>query len=53
MRKRRFHALRPAFIIQELDTLVRFKPDWTRHVGQRFLHEQGLDEAVILAVFGQ
>jgi len=48
----RFHALRPAIIIQELDSHFRFKPDWTRHVGQRFLHEQGVDEALILAIFG-
>jgi len=51
-KKGRFHALRPAIIIQELDTHFRFKPDWTRHVGQRFLHEREVDEAVILAVFG-
>ena len=44
--------LRPAIIIQELDSHFRFKPDWPRHVGQRFLHEQGVDEAVILAIFG-
>ena len=51
-KKGRFHGLRPAIIIQELDSHFRFKPDWPRHVGQRFLHEQGVDEAVILAVFG-
>lgn len=51
-KKGKFHALRPAIIIQELGDNFRFKPDWTRHVGQRFLHEQGVDEAVILAVFG-
>ena len=51
-KKGEFHALRPAIIIKELDSHFRFKPDWTRHVGQRFLHEQGVDEAVILAIFG-
>ncbi|WP_169391421.1 MULTISPECIES: hypothetical protein [Psychrobacter] len=45
-------SLRPATIIQELSENFRFKPDWTRHVGQRFLHEYGLDEAIILAIFG-
>ncbi|MGP5494747.1 hypothetical protein ACTXMK_05020 [Psychrobacter celer] len=50
--KGKFHALRPAIIIKELDSHFRFKPDWTRHVGQRFLHEQEVDEAVILAIFG-
>ena len=51
-KKGRFHALRPAIIIKELDSHFHFKPDWTRHVGQRFLHEQRVDEAVILAIFG-
>lgn len=51
-KKGRFHTLKSATIIKELDNHFRFKPDWTRHVGQRFLHEQGVDEAVILAVFG-
>ena len=51
-KKGRFHALKPAIIIKELDSHFHFKPDWTRHVGQRFLHEQGVDEAVILAIFG-
>lgn len=51
-KKGRFHTLKPATIIKELGNHFRFKPDWTRHVGQRFLHEQGVDEAVILAIFG-
>ena len=51
-KKGEFYALRPAIIIKELDNHFRFKPDWTRHVGQRFLHEQGVAEAVILAIFG-
>ena len=51
-KKGEFHALRPAIIIKELDSRFRFKPDWTRHVGQKFLHEQGVAEAVILAIFG-
>ena len=45
-------SLRPAIISKELGDNFRFKVDWTRHVGQRFLHEQGVDEAVILAIFG-
>ena len=51
-KKGKFHALRPAIIIQDLGDNFRFKPDWPRHVGQRFLHEQRVDEAVILAIFG-
>ncbi|KAA0915574.1 hypothetical protein [Psychrobacter sp. ANT_WB68] len=47
-----FQSLRPAIINRELGDNFRFKADWTRHVGQRFLHEQGVDEAVILAIFG-
>lgn len=45
-------SLRPAIISTELGDNFRFKVDWTRHVGQRFLHEQGVDEAIILAIFG-
>jgi len=45
-------SLRPAIISKELGDNFRFKVDWTRHVGQRFLHEQGVDEAIILAIFG-
>lgn len=51
-KKGTFHPLRPAIVSQELGEKFRFKIDWTRHVGQRFLHEYGLDEAVILAIFG-
>lgn len=51
-KKGSFHPLRPAIVSQELGENFRFKIDWTRHVGQRFLHEYGLDEAVILAIFG-
>ncbi len=51
-KKGSFHPLRPAIVSQELGEKFRFKIDWTRHVGQRFLHEYGLDEAVILAIFG-
>ena len=51
-KKGSFHPMRPAVISQELGDNFRFKPDWPRHVGQRFLHEQGVDEAVILAIFG-
>lgn len=45
-------SLRPAIISKELGDSFRFKVDWARHVGQRFLHEQGVDEAVVLAIFG-
>ena len=51
-KKSGFHSLRPAIVSQELGENFRFKIDWTRHVGQRFLHEFGLDEAVILTIFG-
>ena len=47
-----FHSLRPSTITKELSNNFRFKVDWTRHIGQRFLHEQGVDEAMILAIFG-
>lgn len=46
------HELTPAYIHKILDSHFKFKADWTRHVGQKFLHEQQVDEAVILAVFG-
>ena len=47
-----FESLRPAIVNKTLEENFRFKVDWTRHVGQRFLHEQGIDEAIIMAVFG-
>lgn len=47
-----FHSLRPGIVAKELSDNLRFKVDWTRHVGQRFLHEQGVDESLVLAIFG-
>ena len=47
-----FYSLRPAIVGKELKDNFRFKVDWTRHVGQRFLHQQDVDEALILAIFG-
>ena len=45
------HSLRPAIIQKRLAENFKFKADWTRHVGQRFLIEQNTDEAIILAIF--
>lgn len=47
-----FDSLRPAIVGKELKDNFRFKVDWTRHVGQRFLHQQDVEEALILAIFG-
>ena len=47
-----FYTLRHAIFGKELKDNFRFKVDWTRHVGQRFLHQRGVDEALILAIFG-
>lgn len=45
-------SMRPALIQKELAENFKFKADWTRHVGQRFLIEQKVDEAIITAIFG-
>ena len=45
-------VLNPADVRQKIQHTFRFKLDWTRHVGQRFLHEREVSEAVVLAIFG-
>lgn len=50
--KNEFQSLRPSIVAKEISDHFRFKVDWTRHVGQRFLHEQGVAESLVLAVFG-
>lgn len=44
-------SMRPAIIQKQLAENFKFKADWTRHVGQRFLLEQQVDEAIISAIF--
>lgn len=44
-------SMRPAIIQKQLAEHFKFKADWTRHVGQRFLLEQQVDEAIISAIF--
>lgn len=48
----RLEAMSPAHIHKKIEKHFRFKLDWTRHVGQRFLHKCQIDEALILAAFG-
>ncbi|ANB92148.1 hypothetical protein MOVS_09395 [Moraxella ovis] len=45
-------AISPKFIMDTLKTYFAFKTDWLRHLGQKFLHESGVDEAIIMAIFG-
>lgn len=45
-------SMRPALIQKELAENFKFKADWRRHVGQWFLIEQKVDEAIISAIFG-
>lgn len=44
-------SMRPAIINKQLAENFKFKADWTRHVGQRFLIQQNTDEALISAIF--
>lgn len=44
--------LSPSIIRRQLHENFRFKEDWTRHLGQKYLHEVGVDESLILSVFG-
>ena len=43
--------MQPAHVQKELADSFKFKADWTRHVGQRFLIEKQVDEAIISAIF--
>lgn len=49
--KGNMESMRPAIIQRQLAEHFKFKADWTRHVGQRFLLEQQVDEAIISALF--
>lgn len=51
-KKGELEAIRPALVRNEIHENFRFKEDWTRHVGQRYLHEQNINESMILSVFG-
>lgn len=50
--KNEFQSLRPSIVAKEISDHFRFKVDWTRHVGQRFLHDQEVAESLVLAIFG-
>lgn len=47
-----FEVIRPALVRQYINQHFKFKEDWTRHVGQRYLHEKKVPESLILSVFG-
>ena len=49
--KGNMESMRPGIIQKQLAEHFKFKADWTRHVGQRFLLEQQVDEAIISAIF--
>lgn len=51
-KKGELEAIRPALVRKEIYENFKFKEDWTRHVGQRYLHEQNISESMILSVFG-
>lgn len=51
-KKGELEAIRPALVRNEIYESFKFKEDWTRHVGQRYLHEQNINESMILSVFG-
>lgn len=51
-KKGELEAIRPALVRNEIHENFKFKEDWTRHVGQRYLHEQNINESMILSVFG-
>lgn len=47
-----FEVMRPALARYFINQHFKFKEDWTRHVGQRYLHEKNMPESLILSVFG-
>ena len=49
--KGNMESMRPGIIQKQFAEHFKFKADWTRHVGQRFLLEQQVDEAIISAIF--
>jgi hypothetical protein len=49
--KGEMESMQPAHVQKELADSFKFKADWTRHVGQRFLIEKQVDEAIISAIF--
>lgn len=51
-KKGELEAIRPALVRNEIQKNFKFKEDWTRHVGQRYLHEQNINESMILSIFG-
>lgn len=51
-KKGELEVIRPALVRNEIHENFKFKEDWTRHVGQRYLHEQNINESMILSVFG-
>lgn len=48
----KLHPLGAGVIRQHIGQNFCFKEDWTRHLGQKYLHEYGADESLILSVFG-
>ncbi|WP_201604907.1 hypothetical protein [Psychrobacter sp. JCM 18903] len=51
-KKGELESIRPVLVRNEIHESFKFKEDWTRHVGQRYLHEQNVNESMILSVFG-
>ena len=44
--------LSPSVIRQNIHQHFRFKEDWPRHLGQKYLFESGAQQSLILSVFG-
>ncbi|OOS07791.1 hypothetical protein SAMN02745664_12110 [Moraxella cuniculi DSM 21768] len=45
-------SLSPGVVRQNIHQHFRFKEDWTRHLGQKYLHESSAQQSLILSVFG-
>lgn len=44
--------LGPGIVRKNIHKHFRLKEDWTRHLGQKYLHESGAQQSLILSVFG-
>lgn len=46
------NALSPSVVRKNIHAHFRFKEDWPRHLGQKYLHENQVQQSLILSVFG-
>lgn len=46
------NSLGPGVVRKNIHTSFRFKEDWPRHLGQKYLHEHQAQQSLILSVFG-